>query len=260
MHAADFSVGITAGFDDMSRFFRCSLLASWRFPTIIGVLASASTYSILQQKRPLRNDSHSTWAKRDVNTGSRTNKFTGRPGDGSLQEINSGGDSDSIDRSEDREDDVPIFDDNDSAALASFSKHFTAARKSISSIQWSSLGDITDMMVPKWVQELPEQVKKLETQFSMAQGSLADEIWQEAQDPEVHPEIKYKANVRFGKDLSKEELDFKARRKRHVTKSLAQYLGVSERDVEPDDVRVFFNELLPGSIQSKIDRSVSHES
>ena len=70
----------------------------------------------------------------------------------------------------------------------------------------------------------------------MGSASLANEIWQEAQDPYAHPEITSSARVRLGKDLCTEELAFIQRRKKHTMLALARYLEVSETDVDPQDV------------------------
>lgn len=70
----------------------------------------------------------------------------------------------------------------------------------------------------------------------MAPGSLADEIWREAHDPFVNPEVQYAANVRVSNDLCEEEKEFLARRKRVTTMALAKYLELDEKDVHPEDV------------------------
>ena len=127
--------------------------------------------------------------------------------------------------------------DNDGIAWASFFTQFAAVRESLSSVQWSSLADrMSDLVLPDWVQDIPGQVNKLQTELTMAPGSLADEIWQEAQDPDVNPEITHEARVRFGKSLCEEERLFRVRRKEHTTRALAKYLEISEDDIHPDDV------------------------
>ena len=70
----------------------------------------------------------------------------------------------------------------------------------------------------------------------MARGSLAEEIWQEAQDQDTHPEIALNARVRIGKDLCPDELAFVRRRKTWTTQALAKYLEIPEADVDPEDV------------------------
>ena len=70
----------------------------------------------------------------------------------------------------------------------------------------------------------------------MARGSLAEEVWLEAQDEDIHPEIALNARVRISRNLCPDELAFVRRRKIHATKSLAKYLDIPEADVDPDDV------------------------
>ncbi|KAF2857541.1 FabD/lysophospholipase-like protein [Piedraia hortae CBS 480.64] len=72
----------------------------------------------------------------------------------------------------------------------------------------------------------------------MAPWSLSSEIWEEARDPAVNPEISWEAQVRLSTDLCDEEKDFLSNRRQHTVKALAKYLGVPESDVHPDDVPV----------------------
>jgi len=140
----------------------------------------------------------------------------------------------SAESSANHHEDVPLFEDDDSAAWASVSSSFATAR---SAIHWASLGDkIAARIVPEWVHALPGYFTKLQNELDMAPGSLADEIWQEAQYPPFHPEIARSARVRVGKDLCAEELAFIRRRKRHTTRSLARYLDVPEAEIDPQDV------------------------
>lgn len=74
----------------------------------------------------------------------------------------------------------------------------------------------------------------------MARGSLAEEIWQEAQDQDIHPEIALHGRVRFGKDLCFDELAFVQRRKKFTAQALAKYLEIPEVDVDPQDVPVSY--------------------
>lgn len=70
----------------------------------------------------------------------------------------------------------------------------------------------------------------------MARGSLAEEIWQEAEDESIHPEIALNARVRVGKDLCPDELAFVRRRRKYTARALANYLEIPEADVNPKDV------------------------
>ncbi|KAF2154249.1 cytosolic phospholipase A2 zeta [Myriangium duriaei CBS 260.36] len=101
----------------------------------------------------------------------------------------------------------------------------------------TALGDkIGDAIFPSWVKILPGLVRKLQAEMSMAPGSLADEIWSDANDVEINPEIMWDAKVRVSGDLCNEELSFLRKRKLHLRKALARYLDVPEDDIHPDDI------------------------
>ncbi|PSN71423.1 phospholipase-like protein A2 [Corynespora cassiicola Philippines] len=103
----------------------------------------------------------------------------------------------------------------------------------------SSLGDtIVDYVIPDWVKVLPGFVRKLQNELSMAPGSLAEEIWYEANDPEINPEIIWDASVRVSNDLCTEEKDFLQKRQAFTKKALAKYLDIPEDEIHPDDVPV----------------------
>ena len=131
-----------------------------------------------------------------------------------------------------QEDGLPQPKDKEQSQWDSFISGISSIGNSISSI-----GDnVTDFFVPDWVKFLPGYLNKLQAELDMAPGSLGDEMWQESQDPYMNPEILRQATVRISKDLCKEELDFRAQRKRHTTRALAKYLGIREEDVHSDDV------------------------
>ncbi len=109
----------------------------------------------------------------------------------------------------------------------------------VTDIEWSSLSDkIVDLIVPEWSKLVPMYIRKLQRELSMAPGSLADEIWFEAHDPLINPEIQYSGRVRVSGELCDEEKEFLARRRVVTAVALARYLGISEKDVHPDDVPV----------------------
>lgn len=95
---------------------------------------------------------------------------------------------------------------------------------------------IGDAILPSWAKVLPGFIKKLQAELSMSPGSLADEIWTEANDPEANPEIMWDAKVRVSESLCDEEAAFLRRRKLHVRRALAKYLDVPVSDIHPDDV------------------------
>ncbi|RYP81726.1 hypothetical protein DL769_001876 [Monosporascus sp. CRB-8-3] len=125
---------------------------------------------------------------------------------------------------------------NEQRAWSKFAKAFEDF-SNVTDIEWSSLSDrIVDMILPDWSKAIPRQVRKLQRELSMAPGSLADVIWKEAQDPFIHPEIRYSAKVRVSDQLCDEEKEFLARRKKVATAALARYLGLEEQDINPEDV------------------------
>ena len=85
---------------------------------------------------------------------------------------------------------------------------------------------------------LPGLVTKLQNELSMAPGTLAEEIWYEANDPEVNPEIIWDASVRVSKELCAEEKKFLTKRSRFTKRALARYLDIPEDKIHPDDVPI----------------------
>ncbi|RFU24625.1 hypothetical protein B7463_g11713, partial [Scytalidium lignicola] len=124
----------------------------------------------------------------------------------------------------------------DKPAWTKFSNKF-AAFSSVTDIEWAKVADkVTDFIMPEWAKMFPVSIRKLQRELSMAPGSLADDIWREAHDPDINPEIRYPAYVRVSSELCDEEKQYRARRKKFTTTALAKYLGLPEADVHPDDV------------------------
>lgn len=124
----------------------------------------------------------------------------------------------------------------DDSAWGNFSTKF-ALFSSVADLEWGSVaGKIKDFVMPDWAKVLPDYIGKLQRELSMAPGSLADEIWQEAHDPYTNPEIEYAASVRVSSELCKEEREFLMKRKKATTTALAKYLGLPKEEVHPDDV------------------------
>ncbi|KAF2998936.1 hypothetical protein E8E13_006455 [Curvularia kusanoi] len=97
---------------------------------------------------------------------------------------------------------------------------------------------LLDYVIPHWVKVLPGFVKKLQNELSMAPGSLAEELWYEANDPETNPEIIWDASVRVSDQLCEEELAFREKRAQFTKAALARYLDIPEATIHPDDVPV----------------------
>ncbi|KAA8573354.1 hypothetical protein EYC84_003838 [Monilinia fructicola] len=106
--------------------------------------------------------------------------------------------------------------------------------------QWKSISErvsgYSDYIMPEWAKVLPGYIEKLRRELNMAPGSLADDIWKEAQNPEINPEIEYAASVRVSDDICDEEKQFLQNRKLATRIALAKYLGLPEESVHPDDV------------------------
>ncbi|KAI1749868.1 acyl transferase/acyl hydrolase/lysophospholipase [Xylaria castorea] len=125
---------------------------------------------------------------------------------------------------------------HEATAWGSFTKRFEDF-SNVTDIEWSSLSDkIVDLILPEWSRSIPRQIRKLQRELSMSHGSLADQIWKEAHDPFVNPEIQYSAAVRVSDDLCEEEKEFLSRRKKVAVAALARYLDLDERDINPADV------------------------
>ncbi|KOS21632.1 Cytosolic phospholipase A2 beta [Escovopsis weberi] len=134
--------------------------------------------------------------------------------------------------------DQPVPEDRDSGETAwvYFVRQFEFL-SAITDLEWAALSErLVDAILPDWSQLIPGSVKKLQRELSASPGSLADEIWQEAHDPLVNPEILCSANVRISKELCPEEQDYLRRRKVATRAALAKYLGLDVRDIHPDDV------------------------
>jgi cytosolic phospholipase A2 len=129
---------------------------------------------------------------------------------------------------------------DDESAWTSFTNKFdalTSFTDSFTDINWASLpGSISDYVVPEWAKLMPDYVSKLQRELSMAPGSLADEIWQDAHDPYLNPEIEKLAAVRVSDEICDEEKHFLVRRRKVTRTALAKYLGLPEEEIHPEDV------------------------
>jgi len=183
----------------------------------------------------LHSDSSSKqqWPKARPLMASSSGGSPKKPGDSERED-----DSSSITASvESNDEDVPLFEDEERSAWALFSSRFATARKSITSIHWSSLGDkIADQVLPEWAQALPNYIAKLQMEVEMGPDSLAWEIWEEAQDESLHPNIASKALVRVSKDLCDDEKAFVRRRKQYTCQALSRYLEIPLTNIDPRDV------------------------
>ncbi|KAL8829223.1 MAG: hypothetical protein Q9170_006267 [Blastenia crenularia] len=207
----------------------------WLYPRAFSwILGGSLVYGSLAYRKPLVNDSSSgkQWPKTRTISIQQTSPQQHEKDDKSIlgQTSNSAAAS--------SEDDIPLFEaDPDSAAWASLSDRVEDARAALSAVEWSQVGDdIADFFLPDWATDLPSYFSKLQRELEMAPGSLAEEIWDEAQDPMLNPEITRVAKVRISNDLCVEEKIFQQRRKRHTTRAVAKYLGIPKDEIDPDDV------------------------
>lgn len=146
------------------------------------------------------------------------------------------GDAETIDQVTDPDTYPPAFEDDDDNAWMQFSRNFDVVLDGVKRIQWAGLGDkITDLVLPYWARHIPEMIQKLNFELSMQPGTLADEIWQEAHDSQINPEILWNARVRVGNNIGADELRFRKRRKEQMVEYFKEYIGVDE-DVDPDDI------------------------
>lgn len=146
------------------------------------------------------------------------------------------GDAETVDQVNDPDSYVPAFDDDDENSWKQFSRNFDTVLEGIKGFQWAGLGDkITDYMLPTWAKHIPEGFQKLNFELTMQPGTLADEIWQEAQDPDINPEILWNARVRVGEGLGEDELRFRKRRKERIVQHFKRYMDIKE-EVDPDDI------------------------
>lgn len=121
---------------------------------------------------------------------------------------------------------------HDSGAWFNFATAFESLQLATTDVS----GKVLDYILPEWSHLVPGFFNKLQRELSMAPGSLAGEIWEEAHDPSINPEIQHAATVRVSNDLCDEEKQYLARRKRISRMALAKYLGLDEDEVHEDDV------------------------
>ncbi|KAL4801495.1 FabD/lysophospholipase-like protein [Aspergillus unguis] len=129
-------------------------------------------------------------------------------------------------------------DSDSSSVWAHIMQRFEGVKQSVGSPEWIELEHIKNYITPDWTKFLPDTVQKLQRELSMAPGSLADDIWREAHDPDLNPEILREATVRVSENLCSEELEFRRRRQKHAVKALSAYLNIPEEDIHPDDVPI----------------------
>lgn len=146
-------------------------------------------------------------------------------------------DAELIENTSDPDTYAPAFESDDENSWSLFSRNVDNLLEGLSRFPWGGLGDkVVDFVLPSWARLLPNAIQKLQFEITMEPGTLADEIWEEANDPKINPEILWQAHVRVGDGLGKDELRFRERRKEYMVSRFAKYIGVDEGDVHPEDI------------------------
>lgn len=206
----------------------------------IALLGGGTSYTLLVSNRErIRNDSPAGWTTSNTNVPPNSRELGAKGKNLPLSEPY-GNQLDTLrQNAKHNSENAAVDDEEEDSAWATFTRKVGVTGASFGSIEWSEIGDsIKNYIVPSWVRLLPDLVQKLQRELSMAPGSLGDEIWEEASDVEVNPEIGLDAQVRVGDGLCREEQTFRRRRQRRIVSALATYLGINEKDIHPDDVPV----------------------
>lgn len=127
--------------------------------------------------------------------------------------------------------------DDRNSAWRSFSERFALAKKSILAFHSPAVVEkLTDFILPKWVNGLPDYLAKLQAELDLGDETLAAEIWDESFDVNINPEITQASRVRLSDQLCSEEQRFLELRKHRIKPALAKYLDISESDINHDDI------------------------
>ncbi|PGG99641.1 phospholipase A2 [Blastomyces parvus] len=222
-----------------------TLLARWRLPlTWSALLAAGGSYLHSTEIPSIKNDSDrnfATWETKDgakdipnsLNQPCKSSRISQAPPGTSGKTLSQQLVNDRLAK-QPRE--LPIELPTSQSAWDTFTSKISEAKDSFGSPNWPEL--IKQYVAPAWTALLPATVQTLQRELTMAEGSLADEIWSDAHDAELNPEITREARVRIGADLCREERYFQWRRRQAMVKSLAAYLDLEEKDVHPDDIPV----------------------
>lgn len=208
------------------------LLSSRRLLPATLALAAAST----QRHHPIYLDGPTTAQDATLVANARRIQSKARPKETIHQQAKRG-DAELIEEASEPDVYSASFEDEDSGAWHQFSQSFDLVLQGLKRVQWTAFGDkLVEFVIPSWAFEIPELIARLKNELSVEEGSLADEIWKEAQDPSINPEILWDARVRIGDTLCGDELRFREERKRHIVMPFARYLDLNEKDINPDDI------------------------
>lgn len=202
--------------------------ANWRVSLkVAAIFSSSASYSIWSRGSPVRLDSfRPVNPKHAENNAERTTESVAPKESENLN----------ADQAKEDKGTASSTEEQSSSAWDGFTQTVGAATDSYSSADWTGL--IKNLLAPTWTSLLPGSIQTLQRELSLAPGSTADQIWEEAQNPSLNPEITRNARVRIGEGLCRDERYYRWRRRRAMVKSLAAYLNLKERDIHPDDVPV----------------------
>ncbi|KAK5073053.1 hypothetical protein LTR64_000538 [Lithohypha guttulata] len=211
-----------------------------RYTTLAGV-CGGSAWLLLPRRVATLHDSGSSqaWPSTDaalIGHARRVQNHFASTQPQQAQQHSKKDDAETIDHATNAETYSAAFEDDDENSWMQFSRNLDVVLDGIKRIEWAGLGDkITELVLPTWAKHLPESIQKLNSELSLKEGSLANEIWQEAHDPSINPEVLWNARVRVGNTLSNEELRFRKRRKEYMVEHFKKYMDIKE-DVHPDDI------------------------
>ena len=204
-----------------------------RYATIVGA-GGSSIWAISTRRTRALHDTgvKPPWTDTPLQTRVQKHFANSKP----TKEPDNKADAESIDRATNVNTYTPAFEDDDDNAWKQFSRNIDYVLEGVKRVQWSGIGDkLTDLVLPQWAKYIPDGIQKLNFELTMQPGTLADQIWEEAHDSEVNPEILWNARVRVSDSLGKDELRFRERRKEQMVPSFKKYLGLTE-NVNPDDI------------------------
>lgn len=117
---------------------------------------------------------------------------------------------------------------------------------------------LSQAVAPQWLRDLPHYLAKIQDEVALKPGSLGDEIWQEAGDAFVHPEIHHNARVRLSSELCDQEKQFRSRRLENTRTALARYLGIPEANVDAADVPIIALSGSGGGLRALVSGAASY--
>jgi phospholipase A2 len=200
----------------------------------VGLAALATTATVYtfyaistrRQQNLLQQEQNATTDKRNLTTGKEDNELAEQRTNAAIDRDRKRKMSASAERRAGEEAARNLKDARESSQWDTFSNKLLAIKTSLLSLDLS--------LLPDW--KLPEWITKLQRELNMEPGSLANEIWTEARDPTVNPEVAWDAKVRLSAELCEDEKRFLSRRRAFTRQALAKYLEIPEDEIHEDDV------------------------